>query len=128
MDSVGSSSIALRPMVAALLVASPPSPRHGGRLSVRAGAMAGKISSAALVFAHDELWQVCVIGLLLDAGYGLAFAAFGRANAGCCDLFETDSERHVREVWGLGHRRFLLATRFGLDRLTCLLPDESTAL
>ncbi|MFE0155861.1 MFS transporter [Nonomuraea sp. NPDC059007] len=69
--------VALLPMVAAMLVTTPLSPRLGGRLSVRAGAALGIASGVALAFAHDELWQICVAGLLLGAGYGLAFSAFG---------------------------------------------------
>jgi MFS family permease len=70
-------AVAMLPMVATMLVATPLSPRLGGRLSVRVGATLGIVSCAALVFVHDELWQICVAGLFLGAGYGLAFAAVG---------------------------------------------------
>ncbi|WP_166462589.1 MFS transporter [Amycolatopsis acidicola] len=70
-------AVALVPMVVTMLAATPLAPRLGGRLSVRVGAALGIFSCVALVFAHDELWQICVAGLLLGAGYGLSFAAFG---------------------------------------------------
>jgi len=69
--------LALLPMVLVMLVATPLSPRLGGRRSVRIGALFGIASCVLLVFAHDELWQVCVAGVLLGVGYGLTFAAFG---------------------------------------------------
>lgn len=70
-------ALALLPMVATMLVATPLSPRLGAKISVRAGTVLGIASCTALVFAHDELWQICLIGVFLGAGYGLAFAAFG---------------------------------------------------
>ncbi|HVW41824.1 MAG TPA: MFS transporter [Amycolatopsis sp.] len=70
-------AVALAPMVAVMLVATPLAPRLGGRVSVRAGAVFAIAACMMLAFAHDALWQVCVAGALLGMGYGRAFAAFG---------------------------------------------------
>ncbi|SEG62986.1 Major Facilitator Superfamily protein [Nonomuraea solani] len=91
-------AVALLPMVATMLVATPLSPRLGGRLSVRTGAALGIVSCVALVFAHDELWQICVIGLFLGAGYGLAFAAFGTLVVDSVDVHQTGMATGVNTI------------------------------
>lgn len=82
-------AVALVPMVATMLVATPLAPRLGGRLSVGLGALLGACSCAALAFAHDRLWQICLAGLVLGAGYGLSFAGFGTLVVDAVDAAQT---------------------------------------
>ncbi|MFD4407882.1 MFS transporter [Nocardia sp. NPDC058499] len=70
-------AVALLPMVVTMLIATPLAPRLEGRVAVRTGAVLAIVSCIALALWHNELWQVCMVSLILGAGYGLAFAAFG---------------------------------------------------
>ncbi|MBN6038117.1 MFS transporter [Amycolatopsis sp. 195334CR] len=91
-------AVALLPMVVLMLAAVPVAARLGGRRAVRAGAALGIVSSAALVFAHDELWQICVAGLFLGAGHGLAFAAFGPLVVDAVDAGRTGMATGVNTI------------------------------
>jgi MFS family permease len=68
------------PIAAMMLVASPLSTRIGRRrprLPLQLGAASAAVGFGVLAAWHTQLWQFCIIGVLLGAGYGLAFASLG---------------------------------------------------
>ncbi|MFC5829761.1 MFS transporter [Nonomuraea insulae] len=80
-SSVTEAGLIMIPVALAMLAATPLAPRLGRRLGTRtplqAGAVCAAVSFLALAAAHDRLWHVYAVGLLLGAGYGLAFASIG---------------------------------------------------
>jgi MFS family permease len=68
------------PVAATMLVASPLSARIGRRqprLPLWLGSASAAVAFGVLAAGHTHLWQFCVAGVLLGAGYGLAFASVG---------------------------------------------------
>jgi MFS family permease len=68
------------PIAAMMLVAGPLSVRigrHRPRLPLQLGAASAAVGFVVLAAWHTHLWQLCVVGMLLGAGYGLAFASLG---------------------------------------------------
>lgn len=79
--SVTQTGIAMLPVAVPMLVVVPLAARLGVRagsaLPLAIGAACATVAYAAIAIAHDHLWYFCVAGLLIGAGYGLAFAAIG---------------------------------------------------
>lgn len=68
------------PIAATMLVASPLAARIGRRhprLPLLLGTASAAVAFGFLTAEHTYLWQFCVFGVLLGAGYGLAFASVG---------------------------------------------------
>ncbi|MEQ4721582.1 MFS transporter [Nonomuraea sp. B19D2] len=79
--SATEAGLVMVPIALAMLVATPLAPllgrRFGARLPLQAGAACAAASFALLTVAHDHMWQVHAAGLVVGAGYGLAFASIG---------------------------------------------------
>ncbi|WP_433476839.1 MFS transporter [Spirillospora sp. CA-142024] len=69
------------PVALVMLIAGPVAARlghrHGARLPLQAGTVCAAASLAVLAAAHGHIAYFYLAGLLLGAGYGLAFAAIG---------------------------------------------------
>ncbi|WUI03036.1 MFS transporter [Spirillospora sp. NBC_00431] len=80
-SSPSEAGLLMLPMALVMLVASPAAARlghrRGGRAPLVAGAVCAAASLAVLAAAHGHLVNFYLVGLLIGAGYGLAFAAMG---------------------------------------------------
>ncbi|MEV0390302.1 MFS transporter [Nonomuraea sp. NPDC050643] len=79
--SVTEAGLVMVPIALVMLIATPLAPRlaarYGARLPLQAGAALAAASFLLLAAFHDRLWHVYAAGLLVGAGYGLAFASIG---------------------------------------------------
>ncbi|MFI0479861.1 MFS transporter [Actinomadura sp. 9N215] len=80
-SSPSEAGLIMLPMALVMLVAGPAAARlgdrRGGRTPLLAGAVCAAVSLAVLAAAHGHLVNFYLVGLLIGAGYGLAFAAMG---------------------------------------------------
>jgi EmrB/QacA subfamily drug resistance transporter len=100
--STTQAGLILVPVAICMLVATPLGARlgrrFGPRLALQLGGLGAAASFGALVFAHDQLWQFYGSGMLVGAGYGLAFAALGGLVVNAVDAHQTGIATAINTV------------------------------
>lgn len=91
--------LVLLPMAAVMLVASPLATRFTRpQVPLRLGAASAAVSFGVLVAGHTRLWEFCVSGVFLGAGYGLAFASVGNLVVGAVEPHHTGVATGVNTI------------------------------
>ncbi|GAA3613233.1 MFS transporter [Nonomuraea rosea] len=79
--SATEAGLVMLPVAGAMLVAGPLAARlgrrAGARVPLQAGAACAVVAFVLLAAAHTQMWYVYAAGLIVGAGYGLAFASIG---------------------------------------------------
>jgi EmrB/QacA subfamily drug resistance transporter len=79
--SATEAGLVMLPVAGVMLVAGPLAARlgrrAGARVPLQAGAACAVVAFVLLAAAHTQMWYVYAAGLIVGAGYGLAFASIG---------------------------------------------------
>jgi hypothetical protein len=96
--SATDAGLVMLPVAVLTLAVSPLAPRLGAWLSLTAG---GALAAAAFLFlavAHAHLPELYAAGVLIGAGYGLAFAAIGTLVVGAVAPHQTGAASGVNTI------------------------------
>jgi EmrB/QacA subfamily drug resistance transporter len=131
--SVTGAGLVMIPIAALMLIASPLAgrigPRFGSRVPLQLGAACAAVSFLVLTAAHSRLWEFLVVGAILGAGYGLAFASVGNLVVEAVDPqhtgMATGINTIVRTVGGAVGAQIAAAILTASTPLGGRVPDES---
>lgn len=96
--SATEAGLVLIPTAVVMLVATPLTPRLGGRQALWLGAGLAVAAYVLLAVVHDAMWAIHVANVLVGAGYGFCFAALGNLVVNAVEQRQTGMATGVNTV------------------------------